>query len=109
MCETPGIPAKTEPASPPEAQQKHISPQPTKATKNHAFSSAQCEAPAELMLDRKTRLGRSLALPLSAYAIALCWVFAFRHMAGFYLCRVFIVTRVEGISTGPTGWCRVDL
>jgi hypothetical protein len=48
MCETPGIPAKTEPASPPEAQQKHTSPQPTKATKNHAFSSAQCEAPAEL-------------------------------------------------------------
>ena len=31
----------------------------------------ECEAPAELVLDQKIRLGRSLALPLSAYAIAL--------------------------------------
>ena len=31
----------------------------------------ECEAPAELMLDRQTRLGRSLALPPNANARAL--------------------------------------
>jgi hypothetical protein len=52
-------------------QQHIVSACPRISLKNRGFSSAQCEAPAEHMLDRKTRLGRSLALPPNAYAIAL--------------------------------------